>query len=161
MNLLRSPGPTLQPLEEMVTRPASPRAYQPTSPQCPPLEHFTASTFDHRRLVHLTNTFYFCWHQWGWDMREMSLPLTHDHDLVQSIAEVWVLPAARGYLPPKYLSLLAGDRLVALSKSPNPGVRPICISDALRRLVGKGQLARDCCSFPCWKSTTVLKLQVC
>jgi hypothetical protein len=49
-----------------------------------------------------------------------------------------LVPVAAGYLPLPYRSHLAGGRLIALSKHPKPGVRPICISDARRHLVAKG-----------------------
>jgi hypothetical protein len=45
---------------------------------------------------------------------------------------------AAGYLPPRYREHLAGGQLVALSKHPKPGIRPICISDAWRRLTARG-----------------------
>ena len=80
--------------------------------------------------------------QWGWDTREMWEPFTYDHDLMNDLAEVWVRPLAAGYLPSQYRQTLIGGRLIALSKHPKPGVRPICISDALRRLVGKGLLKK-------------------
>ena len=62
---------------------------------------------------------------------------------MDDLAQVWALPIATGYLPPHYRDHLAGGRLIALSKNPKPGVRPICISDAIRRLVAKGLFA--CC----------------
>ncbi len=43
-----------------------------------------------------------------------------------------------------YRDYLAGGRLIALSKHLKPGVRPICISDAIRRLVADGLFA--CCN---------------
>ena len=80
--------------------------------------------------------------QWGWDSKEMWQPFTHDKDLMNLIAECWVRPMAAGYLPHHYREHLAGGRLIALSKYPKPGVRPICISDAIRRLLGRGLLQR-------------------
>ena len=50
----------------------------------------------------------------------------------------WICPVAAGYLPPLYRADLASGRLVALSKFPKPGIRPICITDAWRRLAAKG-----------------------
>ena len=81
--------------------------------------------------------------QWGWDSREMWDPLRKDTELMEQIAELWFRPIAAGYLPSAYKTNLAGGRLVALSKHPKPGVRPINISDAWRRLVAKG-LSRKC-----------------
>ena len=78
--------------------------------------------------------------QWGWDSREMWAPLKDDPEVMDDMAETWALPVATGYLPPRYRDQLAGGRLIALSKHPKPGVRPICISDAIRRLVAKGLL---------------------
>ena len=58
------------------------------------------------------------------------------------VADIWVKPLEAGYLPSRYRQVLARGRLVALSKHPKPGVRPICISDALRRLTGRGLLKK-------------------
>ena len=66
---------------------------------------------------------------------------------MDAIAHTWARPLAQGYLPPKYRDHLAGGRLIALSKHPKTGVRPICISDALRRLVAKGLNAQCKSSF--------------
>ena len=68
-------------------------------------------------------------------------PLTYDNDLMTHVADIWDKPLA-GYLPSPYRQVLAGGRLIALSKHPKPGVRPICISDALRWLTGRGLLKR-------------------
>ena len=76
--------------------------------------------------------------QWGWDMREMWDDLSRDDQLLEDIAQYWFRPVAAGYLPEKYREHLAGGRLVALSKAPKPGIRPICVSDAWRRLTAKG-----------------------
>jgi hypothetical protein len=76
--------------------------------------------------------------QWGWDCREMWAPLRKDDDLLDAIARHWIRPVAAGYLPHKYRADLAGGRLVALSKLPKPGIRPICISDTWRRLAATG-----------------------
>ena len=61
-----------------------------------------------------------------------------DESLLDDIARLWIRPIAAGYLPPRYREHLAGGRLVALSKHPKPGIRPICISDAWRRLTARG-----------------------
>ena len=76
--------------------------------------------------------------QWGWDCREMWAPLRKDDDLLDAIARYWIQPIAAGHLPSKYRTDLAGGRLVALSKHPKPGIRPICISDTWRRIAAKG-----------------------
>ena len=81
--------------------------------------------------------------QWGWDMREMWEDFSKDDQLLEDIAQHWLRPVAAGYLPEKYRAHLAGGRLVALSKAPKPGIRPICISDAWRRLTAKG-LGKEC-----------------
>ena len=76
--------------------------------------------------------------QWGWDSREMWATFRKDDSLLHDIARLWIRPIAAGYLPPRYREHLAGGRLVALSKHPKPGVRPICISDSWRRLTARG-----------------------
>jgi hypothetical protein len=68
----------------------------------------------------------------------MWLPLCSDPDLINLIAECWVRPVASGYLPRTYREDLAGGRLIALSKRPKPGLRPIWIGDAIRRIIGRG-----------------------
>ena len=83
----------------------------------------------------------------GWDSKEMWVPFKYDTELMDALAIHWARPLAYGYLPPRYRSHLAGGRLIALSKSPKPGIRPICISDALRRLVAKGLFAACKTSF--------------
>ena len=80
--------------------------------------------------------------QWGWDTKEMWAPLRRDPDLLHDIAIHWIKPLAVGYLPRAYKNELAGGRLVALSKHPKPGIRPICISDTWRRLTAKGLLTQ-------------------
>jgi hypothetical protein len=47
---------------------------------------------------------------------------------------------AADYLPHQYREHLAGWQLIARSKYPKPGVRPICISDVIRRILGRGLL---------------------
>jgi hypothetical protein len=78
--------------------------------------------------------------QWGWDSREMWEPFRADKDLMDSLATHLFRPMAAGYLPPLYREHLTGGREVALSKQPTgkPGVRPICITDARRRICAKG-----------------------
>jgi hypothetical protein len=76
----------------------------------------------------------------GWDMKEMWVGVQEDQELLDQAARVFFRPIAEGYLPVRYRDLLAGGRLVALSKFPKPGVRPICVGNAWRRLVAKGLL---------------------
>ena len=78
--------------------------------------------------------------QWGWDSREMWDPFIRNDTLMDEIARAWIKPVAAGYLPAAYRDHLAGGRLVALSKFPKPGVRPICVTDCWRRLAGRGLL---------------------
>ena len=75
----------------------------------PALEHFTASTFDFitggwfAKQIRASSAGT-ALDQLGWDMREMKLPLTYDHDHIQSIAEVWVSgrpPSGTGVPPSK------------------------------------------------------------
>ena len=152
MNLLRSPGLARQPLDVILQilaglHPAE--SEQDLSQARPPDEDgaFNSSTFDFitgawfaRQIK--TSSRGTAVDQWGWDTREMWEPFTYDHELMNDLAEVWVRPLAAGYLPSQYRQILIGGRLIALSKYPKPGVRPICISDALRRLVGKGLLKK-------------------
>ena len=81
--------------------------------------------------------------QWGWDSREMWEELVKDDELIEQVALLWFRPVAAGYLPEAYAEHLTGGRLVALSKHPKPGIRPICISDTWRRLTAKG-LIKHC-----------------
>ena len=81
--------------------------------------------------------------QWGWDSKEMWRDIINDNELLNLVARHWIRPIAAGYLPHKYRQHLAGGRLVALSKAPKPGVRPINITDTWRRIAAKG-LLREC-----------------
>lgn len=78
--------------------------------------------------------------QWGWDSREMWRDIITDNELLGLVARHWILPIAMGYLPVRYREHLAGGRLVALSKSPKPGIRPINVTDTWRRIATKGLL---------------------
>ena len=78
--------------------------------------------------------------QFGWDTREMWGPLIEDADLMQDMSKAFFRPLAEGYLPPSIRDIMAGGRLVALSKRPKKGIRPICIGNAWRRLLGRGLL---------------------
>ena len=60
----------------------------------------------------------------GWDMKEVWLPLVSDDALMDDVATVIFRPMAEGYLPEAYLSLMAGGQQVPLSKKPKAGVRP-------------------------------------
>ena len=148
MNLLRSPGLATQSPEEVA---AALTALHPPEPV------IDMSTMQQPGAPLTTDSYSFIngpWlarlirkssagaavDQWGWDSREMWQPFTYDKDLINLIAECWVRPMAAGYLPQAYKEHLAGGRLIALSKYPKPGVRPICISDAIRRLLGRGLL---------------------
>ena len=77
--------------------------------------------------------------QWGWTA-EMLRCL--DQDLANAMAQQIVKPFVLGQLPEPYRAALAGGRLVPISKKPKPGVRPICVTDLLRRLAIKGLLRR-------------------
>ena len=66
-----------------------------------------------------------------------------DNELLNLVAQHWILPIAEGYLPHAYNEHVADGRLVALSKTPKPGVRPIntsYITDTWRRIAAKGFL---------------------
>ena len=59
-NLLLSPGLAWQPLEEVISKLQDLHLLEPivpTPPQCPPLEHFTASTFDLSQADGLLNKY--------------------------------------------------------------------------------------------------------
>ncbi len=77
----------------------------------------------------------------------MWTPFTMDSKLMDDLAQKWALTIATGNLPPPYRDHLAVGRLIALSKHPELGVRHICISDAIRRLVAKGLFASCKASF--------------
>ena len=83
--------------------------------------------------------------QFGWGGREFWWPLRQDDEIMSLLAEFVFRPLAAGYLPEKFREHLAGGRLVAPSKAPKPGIRPICMGDTWRRLVAKG--LHDCTKF--------------
>ena len=56
------------------------------------------------------------------------------------MAQHWILPITAEYLPLAYNEHLAGGRLVALSKAPKSGVRPINITDTWRWIAANGLL---------------------
>ena len=78
--------------------------------------------------------------QWGWDSKEMWRDILNDAQFLEEVATHWILPVAAGYLPIKYRDHLAGGRLVAISKAPKPGIRPINVTDVWRRIAAKGLL---------------------
>ena len=152
MNLLRSLGLERQSLKEIV------ETLQAQRPQEDPLDldqkppqdeegTFNASTFAFIKGKWFSRQISSsakgtAVDQWSWDSQEMREPFTHDHDLMTQVANAWVKQLAAGYLQSSYRQVLAGGRLIALSKYPKPGVHPICISDALRRLTGRGRLKK-------------------
>ena len=79
--------------------------------------------------------------QWGWANKEMWQDIVKDEQLADGVARHWILPEAMGYLLAKYKEYLIGCRLIALSKAPKPGVRPICVTDVCRRIAAKGLLS--------------------
>ena len=76
----------------------------------------------------------------GWDMKEIWLPLVKDGDLMDAIAETIFRPIARGFLPEEYRAIMVGGRQVPLSKYLKEGVRPVVIGNAWRRLLARGLL---------------------
>ena len=67
-------------------------------------------------------------------------PLDEDADLMQDMTRAFFQPLAEGYLSPSIRDIMAGGQLVALLKRPKKGIRPICIGNAWRRLLGRGLL---------------------
>jgi hypothetical protein len=60
-----------------------------------------------------------------------------DAPFLDIVVKHWILPVAAGYFPTPYQQYLARGRLVALSKHPKPGIRPINITDSWRRIAAK------------------------
>lgn len=75
--------------------------------------------------------------QWGWRPREYIAPLLHDPGVGELIADILIRPRYEGLLPQRYAECYRGGLLIALSKAPKPGVRPIAIGDAFRRIADK------------------------
>ena len=146
MNILRSPGPTLDPpyvifnsLQSLHPPDTAPLQQRET-PFTVPLSAFNFIDGQWlgkqlRRSKRGTAV-----DQWGWDSREMWRDILNDQPFLNDVAKYWILPLAAGYLPEKYRNHLAGGRLTALSKAPKPGIRPINVPDTWRRLAAKGLL---------------------
>lgn len=75
--------------------------------------------------------------QFGWRLREFIGPLLHDPALGPLMIEVLIQPRVKGILPQGHGDCYRGGCLIALSKAPKPGVRPINVGDAFRRLSDK------------------------
>lgn len=75
--------------------------------------------------------------QWGWRSREYIAPLLHAPGLGDLMVEVLIMPRHLGTMPDMYGECFRGGKLIALSKAPKPGSRPIAIGDAFRRLLDK------------------------
>ena len=59
----------------------------------------------------------------------LDIYIISDDALLRLVAKHWISSIAAGYLPPKYRDHLAGGLLVALSKRPKTGIRPINFTD--------------------------------
>jgi len=79
----------------------------------------------------------------GWTMRETWLPLLQHDDILSILADSVFQPLAMGFLSQDFSDLVIGGRLLGIPKGHKPGVRPICIGNAWRRLLAKGLLARQ------------------
>jgi hypothetical protein len=73
----------------------------------------------------------------GWRAREYISPLLHYPQLGELIRVTMVMPRCNGTLPQLHGESYKGSCLIALSKAPKPGVQPINIGDAFRRLAHK------------------------
>ena len=78
----------------------------------------------------------------GWDTREMWEGFLNDIEFLHTLAKVYFRPIAEGFTPVNHRRLFCGGRLIALSKAPKPGIRPICIGNAWRRIVARGILKK-------------------
>ena len=81
--------------------------------------------------------------QFGWTMHETWKPLLGHDDILSSFASAVFIPMAMGYQPVQFAPITVGGRLIGIPKGHKPGVRPICIGSAWRRLLAKGLLARQ------------------
>lgn len=75
--------------------------------------------------------------QWGWRPREYISRMLHDPSIGNLVQEVFITPRHQGQLPKLYGECYRGGQLLALSKAPKPGSRPIAIGDCFRRLLDK------------------------
>lgn len=109
----------------------------------PAISSQQADEFDHllstANLARVAGTFPAESHpdQWGWRAREYISPLLHDPELGELIRACFILPRCNGKLPQLHGECYRGGCLIALSKAPKPGLRPINIGDAFRRLADK------------------------
>ena len=148
MGLLRSPG--MEPDSELAIKLLCelhpPEDLNGLNTMQPP-EGFTPNveTFDFINAEWLSKHFTTCRPatavcQFGWDVREMWYEIMKNLELMEDLAEVIFRPIAAGFLAPRYMDHLRGGRLLAPSKFPKPGVRPLVIGDGRRRIVAKGLL---------------------
>ena len=83
--------------------------------------------------------------QYGWQARETLAPLLANAEIGQLLVDLILVPLSQGYVPPMYSHIYAGGRLIAMSKFPKDGSRPLAIGDCFRRLVDR---ALSTLSFP-------------
>ena len=76
--------------------------------------------------------------QWGWDSKEIWRDIIRDDALLHLVPKHWILHIAANCIPPT--DHFEGGRLVALSKRPKTGIRPINVTDSWRRITDKGLL---------------------
>ena len=75
--------------------------------------------------------------QFGWQAREHVGPLLADQEVGQLLVDQILVPLSIGYVPPLYAHIYSGGRLIAMSKFPKEGSRPLAIGDCFRRLVDR------------------------
>ena len=75
--------------------------------------------------------------QWGWRPREYIGNMLHDPVIGDLLWETLIQPRYLGALPHLYGESYRGGQLLALSKAPKPGSRPIAIGDCFRRVLDK------------------------
>jgi hypothetical protein len=75
--------------------------------------------------------------QWGWRTREYIAPLLHAPGVGEILVEVLLRPRREGTILEHNGKCYKGGKLIALSKAPKPGSRPITIGDAFRRITDK------------------------
>ena len=129
MNILRSPGLATDPPEVILQQllDLHPQEAEPSQMRQP---SFSLSSRDFQfidaewvKKQILRNKRSTAVDQWGWDSREIWRDIINDDVLMNLVAKHWILPIAAGYLPVTYKDHLAGGRLVALSKHPEPDQR--------------------------------------